>query len=378
MQAKISQTRLWVHEPEGQEAAARALMSVLHSGDFILGKQGQTFEKEFCDFLGVAAGVGVGSGTDAITLALLAGGIQPGDEVLVPDFAPGATASAVVAAGATPVLVDVNEELGLHIDKADSAVTAHTKAVVVVHLFGRMDDMDRILSLARKHNLWVVEDCAHAHGAKYWDTASARWQMAGTMGHVGAFSFYPTKNLGGIGDAGFCCSNSPQVVDTIRELRQYGWKERDNSVRPGRNSRMDEVQAAILRTALPQLERWNARRRDLADFYIQNLAPIIANEGVTLPFPEASRLHIFHQFVIRTPMREHSTRALADHGVGYGIHYPKALSQQPAYSRFGGTNSFSTAQQAASEVLSLPMHPWLSHEAACRVAEVLHKTWRNK
>lgn len=378
MDDRIPSTRLWVNQPDGQAAAAHALMAVIRSGEFILGKEVTAFERDFCQFLGVESGVGVASGTDAITLGLLAGGIMPGDEVLVPDFAPGATASAVLATGATPVLVDVNEQLGLHVEEARAALTARTKAIVVVHLFGRMDDMDKILSLAKAHDLWVVEDCAHAHGAKYWDSKTTKWHMAGTMGHVGAFSFYPTKNLGAIGDGGFCCSTSPAVVDSIRELRQYGWRERDDSARPGLNSRLDEVQAAVLKIALPQLGLWNTQRQEIAQFYIQSLAQSAAEVGITLPCLEGSRLHVFHQFVIRTPARGASTQALTTHGIGYGIHYPKALSQQTAFTSHTNTSPLLRASQAASEVMSLPMHPWLSRDSACKVVEVLHKTWKNK
>jgi len=378
MDIKIPLTKLWVHEPEAMGEAALTLGRVLRSGKFVLGGEGEAFEREFCRFLGASSGVGVGSGTDAITLALLAGGIAEGDEVLVPDFAPGATASGVLATGATPVLVDVKLDFSLDLSGLQAALTSRTRAIVVVHLFGSMDDMTTLLAFARENGLWVVEDCAHAHGAMSWSEPEQQWRMAGTLGDAGAFSFYPTKNLGGIGDGGFCCCASPAIAEVLRELRQYGWRERDNSTRVGRNSRLDEIQAAILRDALPKLPFWNTRRQSLAALYLEFLEPAAHRAGVTLPKPQTGRRHVFHQFVIRSRERDALASQLASRGVGCGIHYPRPLSQQTAYRRFGANRSFPVSEQLAGEVLSLPMHPTLSVEAALEVVSILEAIWRNK
>jgi dTDP-4-amino-4,6-dideoxygalactose transaminase len=378
METKIPLTQLWVHQPEAKEEASLAIGRVLDSGKFILGEEVEAFEREFSQFLGVPSGVGVASGTDAITLALLAGGIGAGDEVLVPAFAPGATASGILAAGAIPVLVDVSLDFCLDLAHLQAALSSHTRALVIVHFFGGMDAMTPLLAFAKTHNLWVVEDCAHAHGALYWSASKQKWCSAGTLGDASAFSFYPTKNLGAIGDGGFCCSSKPEVVELLRNLRQYGWRTRDNSERAGRNSRLDEVQAAVLRVALPRLHFWNTRRRSLAGRYLNALASAAARSLVTLPNPDARRYHVFHQFVVRSPARDVLASELTLHGVGYGIHYPKALSQQAAYQFFGRGRSFPVAERLAGEVLSLPVHPWLSAEAAFEVISILNRIWRKK
>lgn len=372
MKTKIPLTRLWVNESRHQEAATNAIGRVLKSGKFVLGSEVEAFEREYSTFLGLSSGVGVGSGTDAITLGLMAGGIQTGDEVLVPAFAPSATASAIIATGATPVLVDVTPDFGLDLEQVRAALTARTRAVVVVHLFGGTDDMTRILAVAKAHNLWVVEDCAHAHGARHWDHEIQQWRLAGTMGNVGAFSFYPTKNLGGIGDGGFCSSGSAAVVEKLRRLRQYGWQERDNSTHSGRNSRLDEIQASVLRCALKHLEHWNAQRRVLARAYLDAFSAARIQAPMRLPSLETHRHHVFHQFVVRVAAREHVRRLLDDHGVEYGIHYPRALSQQSAFKAYTGGRHFPVAERTAAEVLSLPMHPSLSEDEIHYIVSALN------
>lgn len=372
MKLKIPFTRLWVHEPLGRKTAKEAIGRVFEAGRFILGAEVEAFEREFGTFLGVEAGVGVGSGTDAITLGLMAGGVQAGDEVLVPAFAPSATASAILAAGATPVLVDVKPDFGLDVELARACLSPRTRAIVVVHLFGGMDDMTPILALAKEYNLWVVEDCAHAHGALYLDKETKKSHMAGTLGNVGAFSFYPTKNLGGIGDGGFCCSGSPNVVEKLRRLRQYGWLGRDDSSCVGRNSRLDEIQAAFLRDALPHLDCWNRRRRDLASAYLEAITTARTESIIVHPSRKHQLHHVFHQFVVRSVNRDQLRRALTAHGIECGIHYPRALSQQSAYKTFTGGRLFPVAERAAAEVLSLPIDPHLSNEDAHGISLALN------
>ena len=359
MQPEIPLTKLWVHEKVGQNEALPAIQRVLSRGNFILGDEVELFEREFCSFLGVQGGTAVGSGTDAITLGLLAGGVNPGDEVIVPDFAPGATITGVLAAGATPVLVDMTEDFELDLSLVEEALSERTKAIIAVHLYGRVQNMPPILRLAAKYRLWVVEDCAHAHGAALWNPNEQIWKMAGTLGDVGAFSFYPTKNLGCLGDGGFVSTRSLETAQRLRELRQYGWRQKDDSERIGRNSRLDEIQAAVLRVALRKLADWNGARRRLAELYTTHLQTD-SHFGKLTCFPSCqTRRDVHHLFVIRVKERDLLIKGLSSSGIGTAIHYPKALSQQTAYRPFAKTKAFPVAEKLAREVLSLPMYPAL-------------------
>lgn len=371
MDVEIPLTKLWMQAPEEQTLVALALQRVLASGSYILGREVAAFEEEFSAYLGGVGGVGVASGTDAIMLGLLAGGVGAGDEVLVPAFGSGATVSGVLAAGATPVLAEVGWDFGLNLERLSEALTPRTRAVVVVHLFGRMDEMTPMLAFAKAHRLWVVEDCAQSHGARYWSDPLQRWCMAGTLGDVGAFSFYPTKNLGAMGDGGFCCTASPAVLERLRALRQYGWRVRDDSGFVGRNSRLDEVQAAVLRVGLPKLDAWNVRRSALAALYRVGLLGFCSQDIIAPPSDDARRKSVWHLLVVRTHLRERLTGELSRHGIGFGIHYPKALSQQTAYRQFAAGRAFPVAEQLASEVLSLPLFPLLEEASVSEVLGVL-------
>jgi len=371
MGVKIPLTKLWLQVPEEQEQAALALQRVLASGSYILGREVVAFEEEFSAYLGGVSGVGVASGTDAIMLGLLAGGVGVGDEVLVPAFGSGATVTGVLAAGATPVLAEVGWEFGLDLDRLGEALTPRTRAIVVVHLFGRMDEMTSILAFARAHQLWVVEDCAQSHGACYWSEPLQRWCKAGTMGDVGAFSFYPTKNLGAMGDGGFCCTACPVVLERLRALRQYGWRLRDDSGCVGRNSRLDEVQASVLRVALPRLDAWNARRTVFAACYHEGFVEFCPQDIIAPQPDDSRRKSVWHLFVVRARLRQRLTGGLAGRGIGFGIHYPKALSQQTAFRQFGAGRVFPVAQQLAAEVLSLPLSPFLGESSLREVLAVL-------
>lgn len=368
MQSRIPFAKLWVHQERHQLEAAEAIQRVLTKGQFILGQEVESFEYAFCDFLGIPAGVAVGSGTDALTLGLLAGGISQGDEVLLPAFSPGATITAVLAAGAIPVLVDVTEQFELDLQGIEDALTERTRAIIIVHLFGRMNDMVPILKVAARKQLWVVEDCAHAHGASLWNTARQKWEMAGTVGDVGAFSFYPTKNLGAIGDGGFVCTHSMSTAHKLRELRQYGWRTRDDSETVGRNSRLDEIQAAVLRVGLRNLAQWNLGRRHLAALYFSHLQTDEAIGNLTCPIRSEDRTDVYHLFVIRTRERQSLIDRLSLAGIDTGIHYPKALSEQKAFRRFAWNKTFPTAERLAKEVLSLPMYPSLEEITLEKVA----------
>lgn len=370
MKSRIPFSQLWLHQQENSAEVSGAVARVFQSGTFVLGEEVCAFEREFCNFLGARGGIGVASGTDAITLGLLGGKVGRGDEVLVPAFAPGATITGVISAGATPVLVDVLPDTGLDLTKLEQSLTPRTRALIVVHLYGRVDSMTELLRFARHNGLWMVEDCAQAQGARFWDSETCRWRHAGTMGDVGAFSFYPTKNLGGPGDGGFVCASNEAVLDRLRALRQYGWEARDQSVHLGRNSRLDEIQAAVLRTGLPKLAEWNKRRRDLAKLY-ERLLPEEAS-GVFGRLPKCyDSENVFHLYVVKVKARDRIIECLNRRGVGFGVHYPFALAQQPAYRAFGKGKDFSVSEELARNVLSLPMYPSLREDSIEEVARAL-------
>jgi dTDP-4-amino-4,6-dideoxygalactose transaminase len=375
MKARVPFSQLWMHDIVYQSEVSAAFERVLKSGAFVLGNEVRAFESEFSAFLGTPGGVGVGSGTDAITLGLMGGEVGPGDEVLVPSFAPGATLTGVIASGATPVLVEVLPDGGMDMASLAQALTCRTKALVAVHLYGQMDSMGDISDFATAHGLWLLEDCAQAHGSRWRDKRTGHWRCAGTIGDVGAFSFYPTKNLGAPGDGGFVCTSSPDILERLGALRQYGWSERDHSMHIGRNSRMDEIQAAALRVALPHLGVWNDRRRKLAAAYESMLAAEAEEGRIQLPPKFSDRESVFHLFVIRVRERRRIIEELGSLGIGCGVHYPFALHEQPAYQHFGGGRDFSVSEHHARTVLSLPLYPSLTEagvaEVVCAVQKAL-------
>jgi dTDP-4-amino-4,6-dideoxygalactose transaminase len=342
----------------------RALDRVVASGSFILGEQVQAFEEEFAACFRVAAAVAVASGTDALTLALAAVGVQPGHEVVTPSLTSSATATAIVRAGGTPVFVDIDPHtFNLDLDRVAEAVTARTRALLPVHLYGRPVDMQPLLELASWRGIDVVEDACQAHGATVTDKA------VGTMGTAGCFSFYPTKNLGAFGDGGIVTTNDPELADQLRLLRQYGWRQRDRSEVPGYNSRLDELQAAFLRVKLPHLDRWNQRRRDIAARYTDGLAGL---PGVTLPVVTPG--HVFHLYVLRVEDRDAVRTRLAERGVGSGVHYPVPVHRQPAFQPFAPKSRLPGAEVACRQVLSLPMFPQLSDDEVDGVIGALRET----
>lgn len=340
-----------------------AVAAALEGGWYILGNEVKAFEAEFAAWLGVSDVVGVASGTDAVLLALRACGIGPGDEVITVSHTAVASVAAVELSGASPRLVDIDPAT-YTLDPAGlaEAITSRTKAVVPVHLYGCPADMDAILAVAREHGLLVVEDCAQAHGARY------RGRLAGTMGDAAAFSFYPTKNLGAVGDGGAVATNRPDVAARLRLLRQYGWRERYISDIPGYNSRLDELQAAVLRVRLRHLDEENDARRRLAAVYDDALA------GLPLERPHArpDDRHVYHLYVVRSERRDALRAYLAARGIGTAIHYPVPVHRQPAYLRLSaGLGGLPGTEAAARSVLSLPMFPDLSPESAATVAKVI-------
>ena len=340
-----------------------ATARVMSSGWYILGPEVAAFESEFAAYLGVEQAVGVASGTDAVLLALRALGIGPGDEVITVAHTAVATVAAIELAGATPRLVDIDAAT-YTLDPAQlaAAITPRTRAVVPVHLYGAPADMDAVLAVAHAHGLLIVEDCAQAHGARY------RGRMVGALGDAAAFSFYPTKNLGALGDGGAVATNRPEVAERLRLLRQYGWRERYVSDVTGTNSRLDELQAAILRVRLRHLDEENEARRRLAARYDAALAGL----PITLPTARADDRAVYHLYVIRTAARDALVAHLRARGIGTGVHYPVPVHRQPAYAHLGcGPGSLPATEAAAAEVLSLPMYPDLLPTAVDTIAAAI-------
>ena len=338
-----------------------AIDRVLERGTYILGEEVAAFEREFASYIGVGFGIGVGSGTEALHLALLTCGIGEGDEVVTVSHTAVATAAAIELAGAKPVFVDVDPQtFTLDPQQLESVITPRTRAVLPVHLYGHTADMDSISSIARNSGLWVIEDCAQSHGAMY------RGRKTGAWGDIAAFSFYPTKNLGAIGDAGMVVTDHPDLAERARLLREYGWRVRNSSEIPGINSRLDELQATILRVKLRTLDQDNDARARLAQGYSR----LLGGTGIRLPIQMSDAKHVYHQYVIRTDGRDELQAALNERGVGTAIHYPTPVHLQPAYR--GRVRCAADMQQtlvAAGHVLSLPMYPDLSWDAVRRVAE---------
>jgi len=339
-----------------------AMRRVLESGRYILGPECEHFEREFAAFAGVQHGVGVANGTDALHLALRACGIGPGDEVITVSHTAVATVAAIELCGATPVLVDIDPVyFTMDPEELAAAFTNRTRAVIPVHLYGQPADLGRIVPMARERGIRVIEDCAQAHGA----TCDGR--PVGSWGDLATFSFYPTKNLGAIGDGGIVVTNDPQLAERARAFREYGWSERYVSATPGTNSRLDELQAGVLRVKLAHLARDNERRRELAAFYDRALA----GTDLVLPAVRPNASHVYHLYVVRSRARNALQQALEARGIGSLVHYPVPVHLQPAYrSRLRHADMRHT-ERAAASVLSLPMYPELSDDDAQYVAEAV-------
>jgi len=327
-----------------------AVRRVLDSGWYILGPEVEALESAFADYHGVRHAVGVANGTDAIELGLRALGIGVGDEVITVAHTAVATVCAIERAGARPVLVDIDEATyTMDPAAAAAAITPRTKALLPVHLYGHPADMAALASLAARHGLALVEDCAQAHGARCDD------RHVGTIGHLGAFSFYPTKNLGGCGDAGAVITDDPQLAGRVRSLRNYGQSDRYHHVERGQNSRLDDLQAALLRVKLAHLDEHNAVRHRLAQAYSDRLL------GVATPVSRPGSEHVFHLYVVRHPRRDSLMDALGERGIQTLIHYPIPVHLQPAYSDLGYVaGALPVTERVAREILSLPLYIGLS------------------
>lgn len=341
-------------------AAARRVMA---GGWFILGREVEAFEAEFAGFVGCGHAVGVASGTDALQLALRALDIGHGDRVLTAPNSAVPTAVAVCQAGAVPVFADVDPLTGLLTPQTVSAaLEPGIRAVIPVHLYGRCADMESILELCDPHGIHVIEDAAQAHGA------SRGGRMAGSFGPIGCFSFYPSKNLGALGDGGACVTDDPDLAARLRRLRCYGERDRYESVEIGVNSRLDEMQAAFLRVKLGRLDAWNRRRRDIAAIYRERLQ----NLPLILPPGDPDGMEVVHLFVVQVAARDRLREELLKRGVGTQIHYPVPIHMQEAFRHMSnGPGSFPAAEARAKRILSLPLYPEMTDSQIERVIEAL-------
>ena len=348
-----------------------AIQRVLESGRFILGPEVEAFEREITEYLGVKHAIGVASGTDALLLSLKALGIGPGDGVIVPSFTFFATAGVVANVGATPVFADIDpqtfnistENVKEILYHPSSPITI--RAIIPVHLYGQPADMDEIMRLAKEHDLYVIEDAAQAIGAEY------RGQKVGTIGHLGCFSFFPTKNLGAYGDGGLVVTNDDELAEKVRMLRVHGSKPKYYHHLVGTNSRLDALQAAILRAKLPHLDEWTVTRQEIAARYDELLRDV---SGIGLPFRTPDRTHIFHQYTIRVlnGRRDTLQKHLREQGVGVQVYYPLPLHLQPCFRHLGyKEGDLPESERASREVLSLPMFPELTEEEQDYVVQAI-------
>lgn len=336
------------------------IKDVLEKGWFVLGKQGELFEKEFAGYCGRSYGIGVNSGTDALKLVLKAIGIKKDDEVITVPNTAIPTAMAIVEAGAKPVFVDVGEDYLIDASKIENVITPKTKVIMPVHLYGQACDMDAISEVAKKNNLFVIEDCAQAHGAEYRG-------MKVPIGDAGCFSFYPSKNLGAFGEGGMIVTNNKELSDKLKLLRNYGQSTKYDADILGSNSRLDEIQAAILRVKLKYLHEWNEQRRKIASKYNSNLKEIVKT-----PLENPLAKHVYHLYVIRTEKRNFVLEELKKRGIGTGIHYPIPLHLQKAFKYLGyKKGDFPIAEKFSEEILSLPMFPELTGKEVEKICSII-------
>src|SRR5580698_7555259 len=353
-------------KPEIDAAIAR----VLESCQFVLGPEVTSFEQEFATYCGAAECIALNSGTSALHLALLAAGVEPGDEVITVPFTFVASVAAVIYAGAKPVLVDIDPR-SFTMDPAaiERAITSRTKAILPVHLYGQSADMDPIMDVARRHGLVVIEDAAQAHGAKY------KGRTVGSSGNMTCFSFYPSKNLGAYGEGGAVTTSNPEYARTIRMLRDWGQDRKYHHLLKGFNYRMEGFQGAILRVKLRHLERWTEARRAVVNLYNQHLA----DSGVETPTEMPWARHVYHVYTLRSEDRDGLQASLQADGIQTGIHYPVPAHLQPAYADLGyGRGAFPHAETAAQQVLSLPLYPELSAQAVAEVAAAVKRAVANR
>lgn len=348
------------HEPISDEILA-AVAAVVGRGDFILGSAVARFEQEFASYVGVDHGVGVGSGTAAITVATIAAGIEPGLEVIVPAHTYIATALGVLHAGAVPVFCEVDAETGLiDLDSAAAVVGDRTAAVLPVHLYGQTCPMDEVAAFADRHGLIVIEDAAQAHGAR-WHGANA-----GSFGRAAAFSFYPSKNLGALGDGGMVLTNDGEVAELARQWRNLGQRTKGEHVQAGFNERLDTLQAAALSVKLPLLDKWNASRREASTIY----RGLVGEAVQMLPLRPCAD-DVWHLFPVLVHDRELVAARMRERGIGVGVHYTPAVHLQPPFAKASQAGAFPVSEAWAAHELSLPLFPGMTHSEIERTADAL-------
>lgn len=365
MSSQIPLNSLLRHTSVLQADLIRASQEVIRSGYYVLGPQVEAFETEFARYCGTDHCIGVANGTDALELSLKALGVSAGDKVAVVANAAMYSTSAVLAAGAIPVFIDIADDSTMDPGALRSAAAANTlSAVVVTHLYGRLADMAGILGVADAFNIPVVEDCAQAHGAR-----DEGGRAAGSLGALGSFSFYPTKNLGALGDGGAVTTSDPQLAQRVRQLRQYGWGQKyDNEIPGGRNSRLDELQAAMLRVMLPRLDAWNARRREIGNRYSTS----IRHPDIAVPPPGGAE-YVAHLYVVRSPRREELREHLAELGIATEVHYPLSDHQQPSLEGKYVDASLERTVRDTALVLSLPCFPELTGDEVDQVVDACNR-----
>ncbi len=351
---------LHIKEDELKREIEEVFLQTLESARYVGGPFVEGFEREFARWIGVRRAVSVGSGTQALKYCLWALGIGDGDEVITTPLTFVATAEVIVNLGARPVFVDVNPKtFQIDEEKIEEAITPRTKAILPVHLFGAPAEMNRIMEVASRHRLWVVEDAAQAHGAIY------KGKKVGSIGHCGAFSFYPTKNLSAMGEAGAITTDSDEIAEKVILIKNHGQDRPYHSLFPGENGRMDALQAGILLKKLRYIDRWNRRRQEIAEIYRRELSPLVqlqeVGEGCT---------SVYHLFVVLHPARDELQRRLSSLGIPTRIYYPIPLHLQKAFSHLGyGRGDFPVAEKISKELLALPMGPWMGEDEVYRVVE---------
>ncbi|MFX1521794.1 MAG: DegT/DnrJ/EryC1/StrS family aminotransferase [Promethearchaeota archaeon] len=343
----------------------QAIQRVLRSGWFILGEETEQFEKEFAEYVGASFGIGVNSGSDAVYLALRALGISEGDEVITVAHTMISTVDAIARNGARPVFVDIDPETYvMNVQEVQNKISSRTRAILPVHLYGHPVDMHPLLEIADKHDFFVIEDACQAHGSEY------RGARVGSLGHVGCFSFYPTKNLGAYGDGGMLVTDNEELATKLRKLRNYGQSKKYYYDLVGVNSRLDEIQAAVLRRKMSRLDEWNERRRRIAELYRK----FLVDTDIVTPVEKDYAKHVYHLYVIRHKERDFFQQHLLENEIQTLIHYPVPVHRQKPYLI---EENLPVTEKTCKSILSLPMNPWLSDAEIEKVATCLVKACRS-
>lgn len=348
---------------EIKEEIQKAINEVLERQWFILGEELKNFEKEFSDYLGVKHGLGVNSGSDALYLAISACDIGLGDEIITVSHTFISTVDAIIRNGAKPVFTDIDiGTFNIDTSKIEKNITKKTKAIIPVHLYGNPVEMDVIMEVAEKHNLMVIEDACQAHGAEY------NGIKVGNLGDIACFSFYPSKNLGAYGDGGMIVTNNEEIYEILKKWRNYGQQKKYYHDFIGINSRLDEIQAAILKVKLKYLDQWNESRRKSAKIYNS----LITNPNIITPVPTKNSKHVYHLYVIRTKKRDELKTYLDNNNVESLIHYPIPVHLQKSYAFLKSNLNLQTTEQISNELLSLPMHPWLKKDEISKISSLIN------